>query len=200
MLAPVPTAATIVLVFAVGYLIGSVPIANLVAARRGSGDLRELGDGNPGYWNAKEQLGRYGALPVFAGDVAKGALAAAVALGLAADGQWWMGYIGGGAAMVGHAWPLFDGFRGGRSVLTFVGTAIVCTTVPSVLAIVLLAVVWVVSRSFAWAARAAMAALPFVQFAIEGRYRTAATGALMTFIGLRFAQAAASPRRHRPAP
>jgi glycerol-3-phosphate acyltransferase PlsY len=195
MLAPVPTPVTIVLVSLIGYLAGSVPVANLVAMRRGAGDLRSAGDGNPGYWNAKEQLGRYAAIPVFVGDVAKGALAAAIGLMLAGDGQWWMAYVGGGAAMVGHAWPLFDRFRGGRSVLTFVGAVLVGTPLAAVLGLGVTAVVWAGTRSFAWGARAGIVAFPFVQFAIDGRYRTAASGVLMTFIGLRFAMAATGSRR-----
>ncbi len=59
----------------------------------------------------------------------------------------------------------------------------------------MLAVVWAATRSFAWAARAGIAVFPFVQLALEGRYRTAASGVLMTFIGLRFAAAAFADRR-----
>ena len=52
--------------------LGSIPVANLVTHRRSAVDLRDVGDHNPGYWNAKETLGRRAALPVFVGDVAKG--------------------------------------------------------------------------------------------------------------------------------
>ena len=55
----------VVITAAVGYLLGSVPVANLVARRRRQLDLRTVGDRNPGYWNAKETLGRRAALPVF---------------------------------------------------------------------------------------------------------------------------------------
>ncbi len=58
----------------VGYLIGSIPIANLVAAQRARIDLRDVGDGNPGFWNARETFGRRAAIPVFVGDVRKGSL------------------------------------------------------------------------------------------------------------------------------
>ena len=71
------TSAAVVVTVVVGYLLGSIPVAVLVGRARGV-DLRRVGDRNPGYWNAKEALGRRAALPVFAGDVAKGALAAAV--------------------------------------------------------------------------------------------------------------------------
>jgi len=195
MLAAVPAIVTILLVVGGGYLLGSIPVANLAARRRGVSDLRAVGDRNPGYWNAKEQLGARAALPVFVGDIAKGALAAGFGTVLAGDGEWWLSYVGGGAAMVGHAWPLFAKFDGGRSVLTFVGAATVFAPIPALLAIVAGAIVTVIGRrDLARGARTGVASLPFLQLAIEGRYRTAATGALMTFIGFRFIRATRSAR------
>src|SRR5829696_6744960 len=66
----------------IGYLIGSVPFALMVARRHGV-DLRRTADGNPGAWNALEQLGPRRALPAFLGDGAKG-LTAGVAVGVLA--------------------------------------------------------------------------------------------------------------------
>lgn len=192
---PVDVAISVV----VGYLFGCIQVANLVARRRAALDLRDVGDRNPGFWNARETLGRKAAVPVFVGDVAKGLAAAGIGALLADDGVWGMAYVAGGAAMVGHAFPVFSRFAGGRSILTFVGTVLVAATVPTLLSVALLLVVFVVTRSFAWAARAGMIALPFVQIAVEGPFRTAATGALMTFIGLRFAMAAVEDRRRASA-
>lgn len=180
---------TLVITAVVGYLVGSIPVANLVAARHGV-DLRDVGDKNPGYWNAREILGRRAALPVFVGDVAKGAVAVAVGAALADPGDWWLAYVGAGAAMVGHAFPIFAGLQGGRSVLTFVGGAVVFAPVPALLAIGVVLVAFAVARSLAVAARVGFVAFPFIQIALEGAYRTAATGVLMAFIGLRFAVAA----------
>jgi glycerol-3-phosphate acyltransferase PlsY len=97
--------------------------------------------------------------------------------------------------MVGHAFPVFARFRGGRSVLTFAGGAAVFATVPFLVSIGLLLVTFAIRRSFAVAARVGFVAFPIVQLAIEGPYRTAASGVLMTFIGLRFATAAVADRR-----
>jgi glycerol-3-phosphate acyltransferase PlsY len=182
----VSTPMAVLVTAVVGYLVGSIPVADLVSRRRSAVDLRDVGDHNPGYWNAKETLGRRAALPIFVGDVAKGAGAALVGVALAPPGVWGMAYVGAGAAMVGHAWPLFARFRGGRSVLTFVGGAIVCAPVPSLVAIGVLLVVFAITRSFARGAQAGIVALPVAQLVIEGPYRTAATGVLMTFIGFRF--------------
>ncbi len=163
---------------AVGYLVGSIPTSALLTGR----DLRTVGDRNPGYWNARETLGRRAAVPVFAADVAKGAIGAGVGLLLAAEGDWWLGYVGGAAAMLGHAWPVFARFRGGRSVLCFVGTVLVVTPVAAGIAVVVCAAVTVATRRFEWGARIGVFGLPVVQILVEGPYRTAATGCLMSII------------------
>jgi glycerol-3-phosphate acyltransferase PlsY len=189
------TPVDVALVIVIGYLIGSIPIANLVASRRASIDLREVGDHNPGFWNARETMGRMAAVPVLVGDIAKGLAAAGLGAVLADDGVWGVAYVAGGAAMVGHAFPVFASFVGGRSVLTFVGTVLIVTPVATLISIGILLVVFVATRSLAWGTRVGMIALPFVQLVVDGPYRTAATGVLMTFIGLRFGQAALADRR-----
>jgi glycerol-3-phosphate acyltransferase PlsY len=189
------TAVDVAITVVIGYLVGSIPIANMVAARRARIDLRTVGDRNPGYWNARETLGRRASIPIFIGDAAKGVVAALVGLALANPGVWGMAYVGTGAAMVGHAFPVFARFRGGRSILTFAGGAAVFAPLPFVITIGLLLVVFAVTRSFATAARVGFFAFPVVQLVIQGPYRTAATGVLMTFIGLRFAMAAWADRR-----
>jgi glycerol-3-phosphate acyltransferase PlsY len=97
--------------------------------------------------------------------------------------------------MIGHAFPVFAGRRGGRSVLAFVGTATVVSPIAASICVGALLVVWAVGRRFDVAARLAIAAFPAVQFVIDGARPTAATGALMTFVGLRFAWAARAEAR-----
>ena len=189
-----PMGVQLAVTIAVGYLIGSIPVANLMARRAGI-DLREVGDRNPGYWNARDALGGRAALPVFVGDGAKGALAALVGAALAEPGVWGLAYVGCGAAMVGHAFPVFARFRGGRSILTFAGGAAVFAPVPFAIAVGLLLIAFVVTHSFAIGARVGFVTFPFAQLVVEGPYRTAASGVLMTFIGVRFAMAALADRR-----
>ena len=170
-----------------GYLLGSVPVAVLVGRCHGL-DPRSVGDGNPGYWNLRDQLGARAAAPVFAGDVAKGAVAAMVGRLVAPPGAWGVGYAGVGAAMVGHAWPVFARFRGGRAILTWTGGMCVLSPVAAGLAVT--AFVGVArAGSFAWGARLGVFAMPVIQLAVEPPRRVAATGALMSIIGLRFALA-----------
>ncbi|MFP5578810.1 MAG: glycerol-3-phosphate acyltransferase [Acidimicrobiia bacterium] len=185
-------AATAVAVVA-GYLLGAIPVAVLVGRARGF-DPRSVGDRNPGYWNVKEQVGARASLPVLLGDVAKGA--AAGATGVLLDGTaWGMDYVAVAAAMVGHAYPVFAGFRGGRSILAFVGGMCVVAPVPAAVAVLGVLLVWAVTRSFAWAARVGVFGFPLVQLAFESKERVAATGALLSIIGLRFAQAAVAGHR-----
>lgn len=176
---------------AVGYLVGSIPIANAVARRHGVDDLREVGDRNPGYWNARETLGERAAMPVFAGDVAKGAVGALLGRlvfrwAVGPEAGYTGAVVGGGSAMVGHSFPLFAGLRGGRSVLTFVGTAAVAAPASGTAATTLTAAAWAATGRFDRAARLGVAAFPLLQLVIDGPRRTAASGALMTFVGARF--------------
>jgi acyl phosphate:glycerol-3-phosphate acyltransferase len=191
MLAPM----SLVVVAVLGYLLGSIPVAVLVA-RRHDVELRSVGDRNPGWWNAKERLGVRAAGPIFAGDVLKGASAAAIGRWLGEP--WWAGYVAGAAAMIGHAWPVFAGFRGGRSILTFAGAMCVLSPLAAAISIAAGALVALATRRFAFGARAAVFGFPLVQAFVEPRARVAATGALMGIIGLRFAMAALAARAERP--
>ncbi|MGD9701630.1 MAG: glycerol-3-phosphate acyltransferase [Acidimicrobiia bacterium] len=183
---------SLVVVAVLGYLLGSIPIAVLVGRRHGI-ELRTIGDRNPGYWNAKELLGGRAALPVLVGDVAKGA--AAAALGRWLGDAWWIGDVAAAAAMLGHAWPLFAGFRGGRSILTFAGAVCVLSPVAAGIAIGACVVVALASRRSAYGARVGVFGFPVAQAFVDPREHVAATGALMCIIGLRFLLAARTTAR-----
>ncbi len=105
---------------ALGYLIGMFPTADLVARRvsRGTVDLRRAGSGNPGSANAAGVLGAKAGGAVLAGDVGKGALACGVGA-LVAGGTG--AHLAGTAAVVGHCYPAWNGFRGGKGVAASVG-------------------------------------------------------------------------------
>jgi glycerol-3-phosphate acyltransferase PlsY len=165
----------------IGYVLGSIPVAALVARRHGV-DLRRTADGNPGAWNALEQLGGRRAWPAFAGDGGKALLAGLAGLALAGWSGAWAGVAG---AMIGHAVPLFARGRGGKSVMCFVGGALVLAPLAWLACVVLGAVVAVV-RGFAWGVRCGVLAFPLAQLATGPVVHVAATGALMTLIGILF--------------
>ena len=168
-----------------GYVLGSIPVSLLVGRAHGV-DLRETGDGNPGAWNALEQLGARRAWPAFVGDAAKGAAAGLAGLALLGVGGAYAGVAG---AMVGHAYPAFARLRGGKSVMTFAGGGFALSPPAAVVALVACIVVSLATRSFAWGARVGVFAFPLIQLAFDPPLRVAATGALMGLIGLRFALA-----------
>lgn len=165
----------------VGYALGSVPVALIVARRHGV-DLLRTGDGNPGAWNALEQLGGRRAWPAFIGDAAKALVAGVVGHAL---GDWWTAYAGVAAAMVGHAFPVLGWLPGGKAVMAFVGGAFALSPAAAGAALVLCGGVSA-ARSFAWGARAGVFAYPAIQLATDPVEHVMGTGALMTFIGLLF--------------
>ena len=118
-----PIALTVFLLLC-AYLLGSVSGSLLLGRLRGV-DIRRHGSGNAGGTNALRTLGWRFALGVVAIDLGKGALAAWLALRFAPLGQALdvtaHGYAAAACAVVGHVWPLWHGFRGGKGAATAVG-------------------------------------------------------------------------------
>jgi glycerol-3-phosphate acyltransferase PlsY len=165
----------------VGYLIGSLPLANVVARSRGV-DLRRVGDRNPGYWNARAQLGRRAGVAVFVLDTAKGVVAATAGLAI---GGWDAGAAAWIGVVVGHAFPLFARFRGGRSVLCFIGGGLVLVPLGAFVAVVV-CVLMSLWRGFARGAQAGLIAAPFAVWVLYGPGRElAVTVGLLVAIGVR---------------
>ncbi len=165
-----------------GYLLGSIPVSLLVARVHGV-DLYATADGNPGAWNALEQLGPARAWPAFVGDALKGAAAGLAGYALAGVGG---AYAGVAAAMVGHAFPLFAHFRGGKSVMTFAGGGFALSPLAAAVALAACVLVALGARSFALGARVGVFGFPLIQLAFDPPGRVLATVALMAIIGLRF--------------
>lgn len=118
------------------YLIGSVSFGILVAASRGI-DIRSVGSGNPGTSNVLRVLGKKLAAVVLLGDAVKGGIAAAVGVAVVDPT---FGYVTLLAAVVGHSFPVWHGFRGGKSVATAIGGIVYLAPVVGLV----LAGVWLV--------------------------------------------------------
>jgi acyl phosphate:glycerol-3-phosphate acyltransferase len=130
------------LIIAAAYLIGSIPFALLLARRWGAEDLRRIGSGNLGAANVLRASGLTAGVLVAALDIAKGAASVVLAQRLGGGGP---GPAAAGvAAIVGHVYPVWLGFRGGKGVATACGVFTVLTplAVPPALAIFLVSV-WV---------------------------------------------------------
>jgi glycerol-3-phosphate acyltransferase PlsY len=105
----------------IGYLLGSIPFAYLVARLKGV-DIFATGSRRAGTANVFWHVGRYRGMLVFAGDAVKGAIAVNVAWMLGAPEL--MGIVAGLAAIAGHWKSLFTGFRGGDGMVVLVGVSI----------------------------------------------------------------------------
>lgn len=105
-----------------GYLLGTIPTGYLLTRWLAGADLRSVGSGGTGATNAQRALGWKWGVVVLLGDLAKGTLAVVVARGLGA-GQT-AEAIAGAAAVIGHCWPIWLRFRGGKGVATGAGAAV----------------------------------------------------------------------------
>jgi glycerol-3-phosphate acyltransferase PlsY len=132
---------TVALAIVAAYVVGSIDFAVVVGRMHGV-DIHEVGSGNPGASNVMRSIGKVPAALVMLGDTMKGVVGAA--MGMIAAGstnpqvEWAL--LAGLAAVVGHCYPVFHRFKGGKGVAT--GLGVLAFTVPLVAAISL--VVWLV--------------------------------------------------------
>lgn len=138
----ITTAPLILSVVAVlAYLLGSIPFGIVITRAMGLGDLREIGSGNIGATNVLRTGNKGAALATLLLDAAKGGVAVLVARMLIGEDA---AQVAGLAAFLGHLYPIWLGFRGGKGVATFLG--------------ILLALAWPVGLAACatWAAVAAV--------------------------------------------
>jgi glycerol-3-phosphate acyltransferase PlsY len=139
----------------IAYLLGTFPSAILIARANGI-DISTFGSGNPGASNVTRALGWRKGVWVYVLDAGKGALAAG--LGLALDGRP-MAYWCGAAAIVGHMFPVFREFKGGKGVATGSGVLVVVQPILAPLAVGLW---WLVSKVTGKAALGSVIAVALV--------------------------------------
>ena len=106
------------LALVVGYLIGSIDFA-VMAARWKGVDIYSEGRGHPGASHVSRVIGKQAGALVLVGDLLKGV--AAAAFGEAVGGTELIGFAAGGMAVVGHCFPVWHRFKGGKGVATTVG-------------------------------------------------------------------------------
>jgi glycerol-3-phosphate acyltransferase PlsY len=155
----------IVVAVVAGYLLGSIPVGVIVTRALQGVDVRDYGSGKTGFTNTLRVIGLRRSVPVFLGDFAKGAAAALMPL-LYTDDPWAQA-AGGLAAVAGHVWPVFAGFRGGRGVLTGAGVLVALNPIACVAVVPLALVVLGTTRymSLTSISGAAGAAVIFALFA-----------------------------------
>jgi acyl phosphate:glycerol-3-phosphate acyltransferase len=137
------------------YLLGTFPSARLATRRRGV-DPTAAGSGNPGATNVYRTAGRRAGVLTLAGDVIKGAGAAALGWAIGGHG---LGVACGVAAVVGHVAPL-RGLRGGKGVATFAGMALVLFPLAALVSAAAFGAVTAIGRTVSLGSIAAVAVLP----------------------------------------
>ena len=110
---------TALLLLAIGYLLGSMPNGYLAGRWLKGIDLRQCGSGSTGATNVLRNVGKGPALVVFLLDVGKGALAVLLAKSCGLND--WVQVLAGLAALAGHIWPVWLGWKGGKAVATGLG-------------------------------------------------------------------------------
>ncbi|MGD2158259.1 MAG: glycerol-3-phosphate acyltransferase, partial [Anaerolineales bacterium] len=151
------------------YLLGSIPTAQLVAHWVKRIDIRQYGSGTVSGSMVWEHVARWAIVPVGLFDIAKGAFPTWLGLQLGLEGGVAVG--AGLAAVIGHNWPIYLGFIGGRGLSPFAGTLLVMFPwgVPWVL--VPLAVGYLLGDSAPWAF-ASLVTLPLLVYWLDGQAAT----------------------------
>jgi glycerol-3-phosphate acyltransferase PlsY len=129
----------------IAYLLGAIPFGYLLTRFTTGKDVRAEGSGNIGATNVLRAAGPGAAIATLSLDMAKGFAAVWIA-GLITDSQpGWMADAA-LAVMVGHAFPIFLGFKGGKTVATFIGAFLYLTPIPMLAALVVFVITVAVTR------------------------------------------------------
>jgi len=146
---------------AIAYLLGSIPFGYLLIKHlfTSGEDVREIGSGGIGATNVTRRAGRTAGLITYVLDVAKGVAAVMLMRLVAADDYFWIGAAA-VAAIIGHIFPIFLGFRGGKGVATGVGVYLALAPYSVLTTLVLWALIVYFSRYVSLGSIIATAAVP----------------------------------------
>ncbi|WP_287787956.1 glycerol-3-phosphate 1-O-acyltransferase PlsY [Acidiphilium sp.] len=168
--------------FLLGYFLGAIPFGLLLTRLAGLGDIRAIGSGNIGATNVL-RTGRRGlAAATLLLDAAKGVAAVLLVRFWLAPGLpalLWLAALG---AVIGHVFPLWLGFRGGKGVATALGVLLAACWPVGVLVCVIWLLAAVIGRRSSLAALIAFAASPLLAFGFAGADALAPTLAIAALI------------------
>ncbi len=152
------------LVLLAAYLVAAIPFG-LVLGRIGGVDVRQVGSGNIGATNVMRHRGVLAGVATLLLDAAKGA--AGVALALRIEPQGWLPEATVLAVVLGHCYPVYLGFRGGKGVATAAGAFAVLSPALALLSAVVFVVVMAAWRRVSLASMSATAALPLLAWSLD---------------------------------
>jgi len=150
---------------AIGYLLGSIPFGLVLARLAGYGDIRKIGSGNIGATNVLRTGNRPLALATLILDSGKGAAAVAIGFRFGPD----IAVLAGGGAMLGHTFPVWLRFRGGKGVATALGTLLALAPTVGALACLTWLAVAAATRYSSLAALVSLVLAPVAGFALAAR-------------------------------
>jgi glycerol-3-phosphate acyltransferase PlsY len=172
---------------AAAYLLGSIPFGVVIARLSGGVDLRRVGSGNIGATNVLRTVGKAAAALTLLGDIGKGVLA--VGLGRWAGADAWVLALTALAAVLGHLYPVWARFRGGKGVATTLGVILGAMPIVGVLLLLIWLMVAAISRYSSLAALVATASLPVLTWFVDGRTAMLAlSGVLVILVVVRHAE------------
>lgn len=153
--------ATLLSIPVAGYLLGSIPFGLLLGRLFGAADVRKTGSGNIGATNVARVAGPVAGILTLLLDAAKGAFAVILAARLSEQSSTWM-MAAGLCALIGHCFPIWLGFRGGKGVATAAGVFLVLCWPAFLGAIILFILVVIYWRFVSLASISAAAAMPLL--------------------------------------
>jgi len=189
----IQTSTAVLLVWAIaGYLLGSIPFGMVVARFMGIGNLREIGSGNIGATNVLRTGNKKAAALTLLFDAGKGAVIVLLARKFATEDA---AQIAGLAAILGHCFPVWLKFKGGKGVATYFGLMIALSPVVGLAAGAIWLVVAAISRYSSLAALMAAGWAPIVVAFITDGQIFALASVLAVLIYVRHAANIGRPRR-----
>jgi glycerol-3-phosphate acyltransferase PlsY len=145
------------------YLLGSIPVGVILTKLFGKGDVRKVGSGNIGATNVARVAGPLAGILTLALDAAKGAAAVSLAARFTNQSAAWMA-IAGLSALIGHCFPVWLGFRGGKGVATAAGVFLVLCPLALLGSLTLFILVVVFSRYVSLGSISAAASIPLLVY------------------------------------
>jgi acyl phosphate:glycerol-3-phosphate acyltransferase len=154
---------TVILIPFAAYLLGSIPFGLLLARLFGGGDVRKAGSGNIGATNVARVVGPLAGILTLVFDTAKGAAAVWLSGRVTNESATWM-MVAGFAVLLGHCFPVWLKYRGGKGVATALGVFLVLCPLAAVSALLLFLICVAYWRYVSLGSVAAAAAMPLLTY------------------------------------
>jgi glycerol-3-phosphate acyltransferase PlsY len=148
------------LVVIIAYLLGSIPFGYLIVRRKLGDDIRQTGSGGTGATNVSRRAGKTAGVITLVLDALKGSLAVLLAIGLSPDVHWIIAAAA-IAAIIGHMFPVWLGFRGGKGVATGVGVFLILAPIALLCAGIVFLGVVLLTRYVSLGSITAAVTIPF---------------------------------------